>query len=103
MTKTDTVTVTVNILNNTERAGDEVVQLYIRDHAASYVRPVKELKAFQVMNIGPADQQQAVFKISAKDLSFYNEDGKQILEPGKFTIMVGGNSRDVLSADLMLK
>jgi beta-glucosidase len=103
MTKTDTVTVTVNILNNTERAGEEIVQLYIRDHAASYIRPVRELKAFQVINIGSVDQQQAVFKISAKDLSFYNEDGKQILEPGKFTIMVGGNSRDLLSAELMLK
>lgn len=103
MSKSDTILVTVNLLNNTERAGDEVVQLYIRDHAASYIRPVQELKAFKTVSMGGADQQEVVFKLSAKDLSFFNEDGKIILEPGKFTIMVGGNSRDVLKTELTLK
>jgi beta-glucosidase len=103
MSKTDSITVTVNILNNTERPGEEVVQLYIRDHVASFIRPVKELKGFQVMKLGPAEQLQTSFKITAKDLGFYDQDGKMILEPGKFTIMVGGNSKDVLSAELTLK
>ncbi len=103
MTKSDTLTVKVTLSNQSERPGEEIVQLYIRDHVASLIRPVKELKAFQRVKMAPADVQDVTFKISAKDLSFYDVNGNLVLEPGKFSIFVGGNSRDVTEAVFELK
>lgn len=103
MTKSDTLTVKVTLSNLTERQGEEIVQLYIRDHVSSLVRPVKELKAFQRVKMAPADVYEVTFKISAKDLSFYDVNGNTVLEPGKFSIFVGGNSRDVTEAVFELK
>jgi beta-glucosidase len=103
MSKSDTLTVKVTLSNQSEKPGEEIVQLYIRDHVASLVRPVKELKAFQRVKLAPADVQEVTFKISAKDLSFYDTNGNQVLEPGKFSIFVGSNSRDVSEAVFELK
>ena len=103
MTKSDTLTVKVTLSNQSERPGEEIVQLYIRDHVASLIRPVKELKAFQRVKMAPADVQDVTFKISAKDLSFYDVNGNLVLEPGKFSIFVGGNSKDVTEAVFELK
>jgi beta-glucosidase len=103
MLKSDTLTVKVTVANNSERAGEEIVQLYIRDHVASIVRPVKELKAYQRIQMQPADVQQVTFKISAKDLSFFDANGNTVLEPGKFSIFVGGNSKDVIETTFELK
>ncbi|MEY4702992.1 MAG: hypothetical protein RIR96_889 [Bacteroidota bacterium] len=103
MTKSDTLTVKVTLSNQSERPGEEIVQLYIRDHVASLIRPVKELKAFQRVKMAPADVQDVTFKISAKDLSFYDVNGNLVLEPGKFSIFVGGNSKDVTEVVVELK
>jgi beta-glucosidase len=103
MSKSDTLTVKVTLSNQSEKPGEEIVQLYIRDHVASLVRPVKELKAFQRVKLAPADVQEVTFKISAKDLSFYDTNGNLVLEPGKFSIFVGSNSRDVSEAVFELK
>jgi beta-glucosidase len=103
MSKSDTLTVKVTLSNQSEKPGEEIVQLYIRDHVASLVRPVKELKAFQRVKLAPADVQEVTFKISAKDLSFYDTNGNLVLEPGKFSIFVGSNSRDVSEAIFELK
>jgi beta-glucosidase len=103
MLKSDTLTVKVTLSNKSERAGEEIVQLYIRDHVASIIRPVKELKAFQRIQMLPADVQEVTFKISAKDLSFFDANGNTVLEPGKFSIFVGGNSKDVVEATFELK
>jgi beta-glucosidase len=61
------------------------------------------LKAFQRVKLAPADVQEVTFKISAKDLSFYDTNGNPVLEPGKFSIFVGSNSRDVSEAVFELK
>jgi len=103
MLKSDTLTVKVTLSNKSERAGEEIVQLYIRDHVASIIRPVKELKAYQRIQMLPADVQEVTFKISAKDLSFFDANGNTVLEPGKFSIFVGGNSKDVVEATFELK
>jgi beta-glucosidase len=103
MSKSDTLTVKVTLSNQSEKEGEEIVQLYIRDHVASLVRPVKELKAFQRVKMAPADVQEVTFKISAKDLSFYDTNGNPVLEPGKFSVFVGSNSRDVTEAVFELK
>jgi beta-glucosidase len=101
--KTDKLTVTITVKNNSAISGDEVVQLYIRDYAASVVRPVKELKSFQKINLKAGASQTINFTLTAKDLSFFDANGNVMLEPGKFSVFVGGNSRDVMQADFEMK
>lgn len=95
--------VTVTVTNNGSRSGDEVVQLYIRDHAASIVRPVKELKGFEKITLKAGESKTVSFTLTARELSFYNADGKLILEPGKFSVFTGGNSRDTQMAGFEVK
>jgi beta-glucosidase len=89
------LTVSVDVENTGQRAGDEVVQLYIRDVAASVTRPVKELKGFQRITLQPGQKQQLKFVLGAEQLGFYNRDLKFVVEPGEFRVMVGSNSQDV--------
>ena len=103
MKKTDKLTVTVSLKNNSTITGEEVVQLYIRDYAASIVRPVKELKGFQKIKLAGGSSQTITFTLSAKDLSFFDANGNTIFESGKFSVFVGGNSRDVLEAKFEVK
>jgi beta-glucosidase len=101
--KSGSLVVSVTVTNSGKYAGEEVVQLYIRDMAGSIVRPVKELKAFQKIKLEAGEVRKVQFTLTGKDLSFYNADGNVVLEPGKFTVFVGGNSRDVLSAGFELR
>ncbi len=93
-----TLEVAVEVTNNGEVAGKEVIQLYIRDKVGSVTRPVKELKAFRKAAIDPGETKTIVFEIVPEDLKFYDYDLNYVWEPGEFEIMVGGNSRDVQSA-----
>jgi len=69
------------------------VQLYIQDVTATLVRPVRELKGFEKINLKPGESKEVVFTISEKELSFYNEEGKAITEAGLFHVFIGGNSQ----------
>ena len=91
----DTLIVSVNVENTGEREGKETVQLYIRQEYCSVTRPVKELKAFKKISIEPGETKQVNFKLKLKDLGYYNNKGKYLLEPGKFFIMVGSSSEDI--------
>jgi len=91
-----TVRVTAEVENTGKRAGDEVVQLYIRDVAASIVRPVKELKGFQRVTLQPGQKRTVEFTLGPEHLGFYNREMKFVVEPGEFRVMVGANSRDVI-------
>ncbi|MES2646957.1 MAG: beta-glucosidase BglX [Bacteroidota bacterium] len=95
-----TITATATVTNNGAVAGKEVVQLYIRDVVGSSTRPVKELKGFQKISLNPGESKQVTFNISPADLKFYNYDLKYDWEPGEFTIMIGGNSRDVKTSSI---
>jgi beta-glucosidase len=92
------LTVTVEVENAGKRAGDEVVQLYIRDVAASVTRPVKELKGFQRITLQPGEKRRVQFTLGPEHLGFYNRMMKFVVEPGEFKVMVGSNSRDLLEA-----
>lgn len=92
------LTATVTVTNDGNRPGKEVVQLYIRQLVGSITRPVKELKGFQKVELKTGESRQVSFTITPEDLKFYNNDLKFDWEAGDFVIMVGGNSRDVLSA-----
>jgi beta-glucosidase len=92
-----TLKATVRVTNDGARTGKEVVQLYIRDLVGSITRPVKELKGFQKIALNAGESKQVTFEITPEDLKFYNNELKYDWESGDFVIMVGGNSRDVLS------
>jgi beta-glucosidase len=94
----DKLTVSVDVENTGTRAGDEVVQLYIRDVVATMTRPVKELKGFQRVTLQPGEKRRVDFTLTREHLSFWNRDMRFVVEPGEFRVMVGSNSRDVMEA-----
>lgn len=103
MAKNGNITASITVKNTSDRDGEEIVQLYIRDLFGSYVRPVKELKDFQKVAIKAGESKTLSFTIDASKLSYYDENGNVLLENGKFKVFVGGNSRDVLEVELVLK
>ncbi len=101
--KTESLKVSVNVTNTGKMDGEEVVQLYIRDLTASIVRPVKELKGFQKINLKAGETKSLEFTLSAKDLSFFDANGKTLLEAGKFNVFVGGDSKNTMMSSFDLK
>lgn len=98
MAATGKLTVSVEVENTGPRAGDEVVQLYIRDPVASLSRPVKELKGFQRVTLQPGEKRRVQFVLDREHLGFWNRQMRFVVEPGEFRVMVGSNSVDVLEA-----
>ena len=103
VTKNGTVEAKVTVTNTGSRDADEVVQLYIRDLQASISRPVKELKGFQRIRLKAGESREVTFTVTRRELSFYDAEGNEIIEPGEFHIMTGPNSRDVSQAVLRVK
>lgn len=99
----DALTVRVDVQNTGERAGEEVVQLYVRDLVASLTRPVKELRAFKKVKLKPGQVKNVSFTLSKEDFSFYDQELKKVIEPGKFKIFVGPNSRDLKEAEVVIQ
>jgi beta-glucosidase len=99
----DSLQVAVTVTNNGQRAGVEVAQCYVRDLVGSVTRPVKELKAFQKVDLSPGQSREVTFTLKPSDLAFYTASGKWESEPGAFKVFVGGNSRDVKEAGFRLK
>jgi beta-glucosidase len=97
------IKVSVLVKNTGKITGDEVVQLYIRDDISSIIRPVKELKGFKRITLKEGEAKTVTFKIGREELQFYNEEMKRVVEPGKFIIMVGGNSQDLITSELIIK
>ena len=94
------LTASVTLTNSGSFDGAEVVQLYIRDMVGTVTRPVKELKGFQKIFLKKGESRTVTFNITPDDLKFYNSKLKYDWEAGDFTIMIGGNSRDVKSAQV---
>ena len=90
----------VNVTNTGQRRGDEVVQLYIRDEVSSVTRPVKELRGFRRITLDPGETKTVELSLGPEELSFLNRDLRRVVEPGTFTIMVGGNSDEVIETKL---
>ena len=83
-----TIEVAATITNRGSRAAEEVVQLYVRDRTGSVTRPVRELKAFRKLALGPGRSEVVRFTLRAADLSFYGRDGKLAVEPGAFDVWI---------------
>jgi beta-glucosidase len=102
MTRKDKLTASVTVKNTGKVAGATVVQLYLRDVAASLSRPVKELKNFEKVLLQPGEEKVVTFTLSEEDLKFFNPSLKYAAEAGDFKVMVGLDSVDVKEATFKL-
>lgn len=91
----DEITASITVKNTSEAAGKETVQLYIRDVAASVVRPLKELKGFKQIELAPGEEKTVSFTITKEMLKFWNYDLEYVFEAGEFDIMLGHDSSDL--------
>jgi beta-glucosidase len=98
MRASDTLTVSVDLANTGDRAGDEVVQMYIQDEVASVTRPLKQLKAFSRITLQPGERRTVTFRLRPDDLAFYDAAARRVTEPGFFKVYVGTNSASVREA-----
>jgi beta-glucosidase len=103
MNLNDTLNVSIEVKNDGDRDGDEVVQLYIHDVVGSITRPVKELKGFEKIHLKAGEMRNVKFKLTANDLSFYKSDLSFGSESGIFELFIGANSRDLKKAEFVLK
>ncbi|MHA1822027.1 MAG: glycoside hydrolase family 3 C-terminal domain-containing protein [Promethearchaeota archaeon] len=90
------LTIKIKITNTGDRAGAEVVQLYIGDIESELDRPIKELKGFEKVFLKPSESKVIEFKIGKEELTYYNPDLKKwVVEPGLFKVYIGSSSRDI--------
>ena len=96
----ESVTVSVDVRNTGRVAGDEVVQIYVRDRVSSVTRPVKELKGFRRVTLAPGASTTVRFTLDREAFAFWNEAMQYVVEPGEFEIMAGPDSVNLQSAVL---
>lgn len=96
ITPNESATVRLKVTNTGKRAGDEVVQLYIRDVLSSITTYEKNLAGFQRIHLEPGEAQELSFTIDRKHLELLDADMKWVVEPGDFVLMAGASSEDIL-------
>ena len=89
------VTVRCVVSNTGARAGDEVVQVYVKDVLASVARPLMELKRFTRVHLRPGEARDVVFTLHPDDLRMLNRDRQWVVEPGTFRVLIGSSSEDI--------
>ena len=95
----ETLTVSADLTNTGEWEADETVQLYVRDLVGSVTRPVRELKGFQRVRLGPGERTTVTFHLHTDDLAFYDRQMRFVTEPGQFHVWIGGSSDADLRAE----
>ena len=96
ITAEESARVSVEVTNTGIRAGDEVVQLYIRDEVASVARPWKQLQGFVRISLDPGECRQVEFEVGRDELCFFNRQEEWVVEPGDFIIIIGRNAKEEL-------
>ena len=86
----------MKLTNSGEREGDEIVQLYLTAHCSSISRPYRELKAFQRVRLKAGESTTLQFKLASHELGIYGADLKWKVEPGRFTVALGGSLDSLL-------
>ena len=99
----ETATVSVDVTNTGKIPGDEVVQMYIKDYFSSLVRPELELKGFERIHLAAGQTKRVPFAITEEHLCFYDIQKGWIVEPGDFTIMIGGHIGECLETQLTVE
>ena len=97
---TGSVNVTVPVRNTSTRAGDETVQIYVRDTVSSVTRPLKELKAFRRITLAAGESRELTFTLTPEAFWMWNDKMQRVVEPGEFEIMAGPDSVRVKSTTL---
>lgn len=95
ITPNEKTTITLKVTNTGNRAGDEVVQLYVRDVVSSITTYVKNLAGFERIHLLPGETKEVSFVLDARQLELLNENMKWVVEPGEFSIMAGASSEDI--------
>lgn len=96
MKDTDTLHVSLKVRNVGDRAGKEAVQLYVRDNESTAIRPVKELKGFEKVDLAPGEEKTVEFTLDKRSFAYYHTGLKDwYVESGEFTILAGSSSRDI--------
>lgn len=97
MTDQDILRVSVKVRNTGKVSGKEIVQLYVRDINSSVIRPEKELKGFEKVELNPGEEKEVIFTLDNRAFAYYNVDIKDWhVESGEFEILIGKSSRDVV-------
>lgn len=96
------VMASATVKNVGERTATEVVQCYIRDLGASIEQPVRRLKGFERVTLKPGESRKVTFHLGFDDLSFVNQQGKEVVEPTDYTVWIGGSSLATQSADFKI-
>ena len=98
------MTIRVAVTNTGDVAGDEVVQLYVRDEEATVARPVRELRGFRRVHLAPGECRTVSFHLATEQLSYVGADMRRVVEPGRVSVQVGHSSADLpLTAGLVLE
>jgi beta-glucosidase len=97
----DSVEVSVAVTNAGAVAGDEVVQLYVKDLEASTTVPNHDLRGFERITLAPGESRRVSFVLTPRDLSLIDDAGRRILEPGRFRATLGGSQPDARSVELL--
>ena len=95
VTQVQPVTVRCKVTNTGKRAGDEVVQLYVRDVLSTVTTYEKNLVGFDRIHLNPGETKELAFTIEPRDLQLLNSDNHWVVEPGDFKVMVGASSEDI--------
>jgi beta-glucosidase len=85
----ETLIISATITNTGDRAGDEIVQLYVRDRVGSVTRPVRELKGFQCVSLDPGEEKRVRFELPVQQLGFHGPAMQYVVEPGDFSVWIG--------------
>jgi len=96
----EAISFTVKVKNTGERDGEEVVQMYVRDVEASVDVPIRQLKGFKKVILAAGEEKEITLSLQPRDMALINEQGKRILEPGKFEVYIGGSQPDQRSLEL---
>lgn len=99
----ETITVSATVTNTGKREGDEIVQCYIRDVAASTTRPIKELRGFTRITLAPSESRKVSFDLGPQELSLLDPELKRVVEPGVFRVWISTNSRDGLEGEFVVE
>lgn len=101
ITPNQEVRVSCLVTNTGKRAGDEVVQLYVRDVLSSVTTYEKQLAGFERIHLEPGETKEVAFTVDRKALELLNADGHRVVEPGEFRLMVGASSEDIRLTEML--
>jgi beta-glucosidase len=101
--KAEALHVSTTVKDSGTRAGDEVVELYLRIRGTSIALPVRELEGFRRITLAPGESQRVDFTIGRNELAFWNIDMQDLVEPGSATVWIGPNSAEGQSAEFVIR